>query len=307
MAVMQNELPDTEGAQAALTDMATWPSARLVAGMLDDQARAIDAIRAVSEAVALVVDAIAPRLEAGGRLVFVGAGTSGRIAVQEAAELRPTFGWPAERAIALMAGGGGAILSAVEGAEDDGPAGAAAIAALNPKPEDCILGIAASGSTPFTCGALEQAGKAGALTVGIVNSPEGRLAALADHPLILRTGAEFLAGSTRLKAGTSQKIVLNLITTGAMVRLGLVYQGLMVAVEVTNAKLRQRAIRIVAEIAKTPVERAQDALEQTEWNTRAAILVAAHGLAPEAAAGLLLTTNGHLARAIAATQEGRVT
>lgn len=295
---MRLDIPDTEGAQSALTDMATWQTSRLVDGMLDDQAQAITAIRAITPLVSDVVDAIALRLEAGGRLVMVGAGTSGRIAVQEAAELRPTFGWPAARAIALMAGGEGAMLAAVENAEDDGAAGARAMAALDLAPEDCVLGIAASGSTPFTCGALEQAKKAGALTIGIVNSSEGRLAAISDHPLVIHSGAEFLAGSTRLKAGTAQKIILNLITTGTMVRLGLVYQGLMVAVEVTNAKLRKRAVRIVAEITAQPDQAAQEALEQTGWNTRAAILVAGHGLAPDEAAAMLAATSGNLARAI---------
>jgi N-acetylmuramic acid 6-phosphate etherase len=208
------------------------------------------------------VDAIARRLEAGGRLIYMGAGTSGRIGAQDGAELPPTFNWPYERAITLMAGGPGALLRAVENAEDSTAAGPESLDGIGLTANDVVIGLAASGSTPYVVAGLDHARRKGALTIGIINNPGGKVGAAAEIEILLDTGPEFLAGSTRLKAGTAQKIALNAISTAVMIKLGYVYGGLMVEMRPTNAKLRERAVRIVAELAGTDIDTARATLTE---------------------------------------------
>lgn len=250
----------------------------LVTALLDDQARAVDAVRAAAPAIAAAVEAIVPRLGAGGRLLYAGAGTSGRLALLDAAELPPTFSWPPERAVALIAGGRRAVTEAVEGAEDDAEAARRDLAALAPGPLDAVIGIAASGTTPYAIAALDAARAAGALAVGIANNPGAPLLASADHGILLDTGPEAISGSTRMKAGTAQKIALNLVSTSVMVRLGKVHGNLMVDLRATNEKLRGRAVRLVVAAAGAEPDAARDALERSGWSVKVAIVMLRLGL-----------------------------
>ena len=202
-------------------------------------------------ALARAADAIAARLEAGGRWFYAGAGTSGRLGALDAAELPPTFGTDPSLVVALLAGGTGAMFEAVEGAEDDADAGARDLVAAGMTARDAVVGIAASGATPYVRGALKEARACGALTVSVVCRPGAPLLEEAEIGILLDTGAEVLAESSRLKAGTAQKIALNMLSTAVMARRGLVYEGEMVAMRPTNEKLRKRAIRIVRDIAAT--------------------------------------------------------
>jgi N-acetylmuramic acid 6-phosphate etherase len=249
-------------------------------------------------AIAAAVRAAAPRLVEGGRLAYAGAGTSGRIGVQDGAELTPTFDWPPERLVFLMAGGFEALVQSVEGAEDSEADGARAVAAAKVSASDVVIGVAASGTTPYTVGALRAANEAGAVTVAIASNPQAPLLAIARHPVLVETGEEVIAGSTRMKAGTAQKVVLNLFSTALMVKLGRVYRGLMVHMRATNAKLRRRAEAIVREILRCDEADAAQYVAEADGDVKLAVLL---GLGASAAnAGELLDRHGgNLRRAIA--------
>ena len=239
----------TEAGLARYRDAETWPTEEGLSAMLDHQGMALFAVRQALPALAAAVTAAAARLQGAGRLVYAGAGASGRLGVQDGVELYPTFGWPHDRLATLVAGGAAALTRSVEGAEDDAADGAAAAAALRLGPADVVLAtIAASGGTPYTCAVQDAARQAGALTVGLANNAGSRLLQGAEHPVLLATGPEFLPGSTRMGAGTAQKIALNLFSTRLMTELGRVYRGLMVGVVPTNAKLVARAQGIVASL-----------------------------------------------------------
>ena len=215
--------------------------------MADDHAAAVEAVRDALPGISAAARAVLSCLgggSGGGRLFFAGAGTSARIGVQDGVELTPTFGWPAERTGFLVAGGDAALTRSVENAEDDTDAARAAVAGNAIGEGDCVIALAASGATPFTCAAVSEARQRGAVTVGIANNPGSELAAAAEHPVTLATGGEVVAGSTRMKAGTAQKIALNLISTLVMVRMGRVRNGMMTSMSATNAKLRGRQRRI---------------------------------------------------------------
>ena len=220
--------------------------------MLDSQAEAISALRTALPQITAAAHALHTRLASSdaGRLAYIGAGTSARIGVQDGAELLPTFGWPDRRTAFIIAGGKTALLQPVENAEDDELAAQADIARLALGSDDCLIGLAASGSTPFTCSGIRAARHAGCLTVGISNNHSTPLLDAADYPICLATGAEALAGSTRLKAGTAQKICLNLLSTQLMVLLGRVRHGLMTEMIPRNAKLKARHAEIQALLAE---------------------------------------------------------
>ncbi len=219
--------------------------------MLDSQSGAIEAVRSALPLIEQACDALYARLSRNdrGRLFYCGAGTSARIGVQDGAELLPTFNWPETRTGYIIAGGMGALTKAVEGAEDSEDDARQAVISAAINADDCFIGLAASGRTRFTCTALQSARVAGALTIAISNNPDSRLLALGEHQIVLATGAEALAGSTRLKAGTAQKICLNLISTQLMVRLGYVKDGLMTHMIPANEKLRRRKQQIEAMLA----------------------------------------------------------
>jgi N-acetylmuramic acid 6-phosphate etherase len=264
----------TESLDPRYLDLDLWPTELAVEAMLEGQMAAIAAIRSQTQAIARAADAAAQRLGEAGRLVFVGAGTSGRLAVQDGTELYPTFGWPMSRMVFLMAGGMGALTEAYENAEDDVEAGRTEIVAHGIGPADVVIGVAASGRTPYTIAAIEQARAAGALTIGIANNAGSALAEKAEHAIVAVTGSEIVAGSTRMKAGTAQKAVLNLLSTAIMIRRGLVYQGRMVAMRISNAKLLQRGRAMVQDVAGVDAEVAARALDAAAGEIRLAVIVA---------------------------------
>ena len=284
---------NTESLAPRYRDLDLWPTELAVEAMLEGQMAAIAAIQPQTAAIAAAADAAAARLGEDGRLIFAGAGTSGRLAVQDGTELTPTFGWPPERLAFLMAGGLDALTQAQEGAEDEGDAGRVAIDAAQVTAADVVVGVAASGRTPYTLAAIEHARGAGALTVGIANNADTPLLTAAEHPICVETGSEVIAGSTRMKAGTAQKAVLNLLSTAIMVRLGLVYDGRMVAMRISNAKLLHRGRAMVRDIAGVHDATAADALAAADNDIRVGIVMA-RGLRSDAARALLATHRGNL-------------
>jgi N-acetylmuramic acid 6-phosphate etherase len=287
----------TEFRDPRFADIDVWPTSRAISVMLDGQIEALQSIRAASEAIASAAEASATRLSSGGRLIYAGAGTSGRVAVQDGVELGPTFGWPAQRLDYLLAGGMAALSHSAEGAEDDVLAGRAAAVEAVIGPDDVVIGVAASGRTPFTLAVLETARMAGALTIAVANNAGTPMLGAAEHALLAATGSEIIAGSTRMKAGTAQKVILNMLSTSIMLRLGRVYKGLMVDMQVSNEKLLGRAATMVASLADCSIEKASGALLQTSNNIKAAVLVA-NGLSPDAARASLAEHQGLLRPAI---------
>lgn len=255
-----------------------YDTATLVAAFVDDQARAAQAVRAAAPALAVAVEAAVPRLRRGGRLLYAGAGTSGRLGVLDSVELHPTFSWPRERARALLAGGDGAMFQAVEGAEDSAAQGAADLRALAPTADDVVLLLAASGSTPYALGAAQAAREAGALSVGFANNPGAPLAAACDLGVVLDTGPEVISGSTRLKAGTAQKIALNTFSSSVMVRLHKVYGNLMVDLRASNAKLVRRALRLTVRATGAPEPAAEAALQAAGLRVKVAVVMLKAGV-----------------------------
>ncbi len=264
----------------------------------EGQLAAVAAVGPAVGAIAAAVSAALPRLRAGGRLVYAGAGSSGRLGAQDGAELEPTFDWPRNRLVLLPAGGLTALTQAVENAEDDTDAALVDLAAHDIGAQDVVIAIAASGGTPFTVALMREARCRGALTIGLANSPGARLLDAAEHPILVATGAEPIAGSTRLKAGTAQKVVLNLLSTAMMTGLGRVHAGRMVDMQARNAKLRRRAVAMVSELAGCDLEPAAAALAVTGQRVKPAILVA-RGLSSAEALDVLARHDGNLRRALA--------
>ena len=275
-----------------------YDTAALVEAFVADQALAALAVRAAAPQLAAAVDAAVPRLRAGGRIVTVGAGTSGRLGVLDSVELHPTFSWPRERAPALLAGGAGAMFVAVEGAEDDAAQGAADLAALQPQANDVVLLLAASGATPYALGAAEAASAAGALTVAIVNNPGAPLAAACELAVVLDTGPEVISGSTRLKAGTAQKIALNTFSSSVMVRLHKVYGNLMVDLRASNAKLVRRALRLTVRATGASEAAAQAARAACGSRVKTAIVMLRAGVEAAEAERRLEAAAGSVAQAL---------
>ena len=271
----------------------------LVDTFIADQALAASAVRAAGVALAQAVDAAVPRLRAGGRIVTVGAGTSGRLGVLDSVELHPTFSWPRDRAPALLAGGEGAMFVAVEGAEDNRAQGAADLSALQPTPHDVVLLLAASGGTPYALGAADAARAAGALTVAIVNNAGAPLAAACEITVLLDTGPEVISGSTRLKAGTAQKIALNTFSSSVMVRLHKVYGNLMVDVRASNAKLVQRALRLTVLATGAHEDAARAALAACGARVKVAIVMLKAGVDAAGAEQRLEAADGSVDGALA--------
>lgn len=289
----------TETVSARYATLDLWPTADAVEAMFEAQVSAAAAVRSATGAIAGAAEAAADRLRhSQGRLIYVGAGTSGRIAVQDGVELGPTFDWPEARLLYLLAGGEQAITTSVEDAEDNTEDGRKRVLDAKANMHDVVIGVAASGQTRFTLAAVEEARKLGALTIGIAGNADTPLLAAAEHAVLLPTGEEVIAGSTRMKAGTAQKIALNLFSTAVMLRLGRVHGNLMVAMRSSNKKLVQRALGIVQAIAGSSTETAKAALIQTEGDIRTAVLVA-RGLSLEDARAELNAAHGVLRQALA--------
>ncbi len=273
-------------------------SAREIAALMNSEdRRAVAAVGRVRRELAAAVELIVAALRRGGRLVFVGAGTSGRLGVLEAAECPPTFGTPPRMVQAIMAGGRAAVFRSREGAEDDAPAAKRAVRASVSR-GDVVVGVSASGVTPFVQAALTEARRRGAETVLVACNPAARRAAGARLLIALAPGSEVLAGSTRLKAGTATKLVLNTLTTAAMARLGRVYGNRMVDLQPRSAKLRERAARLIEELADVSRARARRALAASGGRVRVAIVMAKRGLGAAAAARALGDARGSLREAL---------
>ncbi|MFY3745204.1 N-acetylmuramic acid 6-phosphate etherase [Anaeromyxobacter sp. Red801] len=262
-------LPVTEAPHPRGSDLERLPAGRLLARLHEGDREAVRAVGRALPSLARLAEAAAAALGAGGRLVYAGAGTSGRLGALDAAECPPTFGVSPRRVVALVAGGRRALTRAVEGAEDDRAAGAAAVRRARAGARDLVVGVSASGTTPFVLGALEEAHRRGARTALVTSNPAAR--ARAGLRVVLETGPELVAGSTRMKAGTAAKMALGLVSTAAFVRLGAVRGGRMVALAPASEKLRRRAVRNVAALAGVGEARARGLLEACGWSVRDAV------------------------------------
>ncbi|MBY0358328.1 MAG: N-acetylmuramic acid 6-phosphate etherase [Candidatus Obscuribacterales bacterium] len=285
---------DTEQRNPRTQDLDMLSTADLVKALHTENHSVAAAIDPTLAEVAKLVDVIAERLKKGGRLIYVGAGTSGRLGVLDASECPPTFGVSPSMVQGLIAGGEKALVASIEGAEDNKEQGAHDLAAKNITEHDVVVGIAASGRTPYVIGALEHARAKGAATAAVVNASNSALAKHADFTLAAVTGAEPITGSTRMKAGTAQKLLLNLISTASMVKIGKVYGNLMVDVKATNEKLRNRAIRIVQQATGAAEEACEKALTEAGWHAKAAIVMLLLGTPADEAIKQLEKNNGHI-------------
>jgi N-acetylmuramic acid 6-phosphate etherase len=292
-----HEVPQTEAINPQTAGLDTLSTPDLVRVLAEQQRAAVDAVVAKSDAIAQAVDEISKRLRAGGRLHYVGAGTSGRLGVLDASEMPPTFGTPPDLVCGHIAGGRDALTRAIEGAEDDGQAGAEEML-RHVEPGDAVVGVSASGGAPFVLCAIEEARRIGAWTLGVANSEGSPLLVAADLGIALSTGAEPLAGSTRLKAGTSQKVLLNTLSTATMVRLGKVYDNLMVDVVATNAKLRRRAQRLVVRLTGIEEEEARQLLAASNGRVKTAVVMQRRNATPEEALSILENAGGSLRAAL---------
>ena len=288
----------TEMASERYLHIDEWSVESAVEAMIESQLAAIASIMCISDKIAEAATAAAARLSGQGRLVYVGAGTSGRVAAQDGVELYPTYNWPNERLFYILAGGENTLVESAEGAEDDEGAATAKIDQLHITECDVVIGVAASGRTPFTIAALRSAKEQGALTIGISNNVDAPLIRNADFGIVACTGSEPIAGSTRMKAGTAQKAILNILSTTIMLSLGRVYQGLMVNMVISNKKLRQRGAEIVERVSGASIDASKEALIAADDNLPVAILMG-FGLEKQIATDLLNDHKGHLGATIA--------
>jgi N-acetylmuramic acid 6-phosphate etherase len=290
----------TEAARPELMEIDLASTDELVSIMNAEDASVPHAVAAAAPAIARAIDAIAERMVRGGRLVYVGAGTAGRIGMLDAVECPPTFNSSPGQVVALLAGGDDAFRGATEQAEDDIETAPAQLEQLGIGPDDSIVGIAASGRTPYVLAGMVFARSRGALTVGLSCNPGSQLSEVVDHPIEVVVGPEFIAGSTRLKAGTAQKLVLNMISTITFVRLGKTLGNLMIDVQGTNEKLRARAVRIIAQASGVDDDAAAAALAAADGDTRVAIVALGRGIGSDDARRHLEAHGGNLRRALGA-------
>ncbi|MDR6866189.1 N-acetylmuramic acid 6-phosphate etherase [Microbacterium resistens] len=288
----------TEASDPRYAELDLMSVAELARTMNEADATVPAAVQRALGQIVPAIEATAARMARGGRLIYVGAGTPGRIGALDASECPPTFGTPPEQVFAIMAGGPGAIVHAVEGAEDDEEAGAAAIDAAGVGPLDTVIGIASSGRTPYVVAAVRRARELGALTVGLSCNTGTVLSGAAEHGIEVEVGPEVLAGSTRLKSGTAQKLVLNMFSTISMVRGGKAYGSLMVDVKATNHKLRERAIRMVQTIADADRGTAAAALEASSYDVKLASIMIRRGEDLAAATARLAAADSRLRTAL---------
>jgi N-acetylmuramic acid 6-phosphate etherase len=290
---------NTETPHSQHANLDQYAAIDLTKAFIDDQLNAVRAVQAANGEIAAAVEAAVPRIRAGGRLIYAGAGTSGRLGLLDSVELYPTFSWPPERAIALLAGGDEAVYQAIEGAEDSHEQGATDVQNAKAGKNDVVIILAASGATPYALGAIEAARKLGALTIGIANNPNAPVTKQAELGITIDTGAEVISGSTRLKAGTAQKIVLNTLSSAIMVKLNKVYGNLMVDVKPTNAKLIRRTIRLTALVTGCDDSTAQQTLEQCEHHVKTAIVAIKKKISVSEAQTLLTRNEGSVRAALA--------
>jgi N-acetylmuramic acid 6-phosphate etherase len=292
------ELNFTEQRNELTTDIDTLSTLDMLTLINAEDQKVALVVRDELPNIAAAVDAISARLQRGGRMIYIGAGTSGRLGMLDASECPPTFGTPPDLVIGLIAGGVAALTESIEGAEDDWQQGAGEVADLHVKENDCVIAVAASGRTPYATGGLEEARKRGALTVSIACNRPSPLEELAEIGIALVVGPEVISGSTRLKAGTAQKMVLNMISTAVMIRLGKTYSNLMVDVQPTNVKLRQRARRIVAEATGLDLQQASEVLSACNGEVKTAIVSILTGTSPDESRIKLQEAKGFVRKAI---------
>ncbi|MEU2281965.1 N-acetylmuramic acid 6-phosphate etherase [Streptomyces sp. NPDC013178] len=298
----QLESLTTEAFRPDLADIDRLPTLDIARLMNGEDAAVPAAVAHRLPEIAAAIDAVAERMARGGRLIYAGAGTAGRLGVLDASECPPTFDTAPGQVVGLIAGGPQAMVTSVEGAEDSRELAEADLAALVLAPEDTVVGVSASGRTPYALGAVEYARSRGALTVGLACNAGSALAAAAEHGIEVVVGPELLTGSTRLKAGTAQKLVLNMLSTITMIRLGKTYGNLMVDVRASNEKLRARSRRIVSLATGAADEEIEAALAATDGEVKQAILVLLAGVDGPTAARLLEESGGHLRAALAAAR-----
>ena len=296
---------DTERASPRYAGIDVWEPLDALDAMIDGQLAAVASVRAARRQILEAALAMEARLRDGGRLVYAGAGTSGRLAVQDGAELMPTFSWPEDRLLLLLAGGEEAMVRAVEGAEDEIEQAAGLIRRHSIGPKDVLIAVAASGATPFTLSCLREARRRGALTIGVANNPGAPLLTEAERPIYLETGSEPIAGSTRMNAGTAQRITLSLLSSLTMIRLGRVYAGLMVEVQAVNAKLAGRREKMLIQLTGKSLGEVREALHKAHGDVKLAMLIAG-GCGLEEAKALLGRAGGRLRDAIALAGKHRV-
>jgi len=287
----------TERASPRYAGIDVWEPADILESLIEGQFAAVAAVRAALPEIEAAAIAMQERLRERGRLVYAGAGTSGRMGVQDGAELIPTFSWPDDRLLLLIAGGKDALLQSVEGAEDEVEQAVALVTRHEINAADVLIAVAASGTTPFTMTCLREARKRGALTIGIANNRDTPILHESHHAILLNTGSEPIAGSTRMKAGTAQKIALNLLSSLLMILLGRVYQGLMVDVRALNKKLVRRSEDMLMQLTGRSRDEARAALDRANGSVKVAVLLL-HGCDPDRAADLLDRAAGQLGKAL---------
>jgi N-acetylmuramic acid 6-phosphate etherase len=288
---------ETERVSPRYSDIDLWEPGDILDALIESQMAAVAAVRPALPAIERAAEAMQARLSGDGRLIYVGAGTSGRLAVQDGAELIPTFNWPQDRLLLLMAGGKEALLQSVEGAEDEIDQAARLVRQHRIGAADVVIAVAASGTTPFTVSCMREAKRRGAFAIGIANNRSTPLLMEADCPIWLNTGPEPIAGSTRMKAGTAQRVALNLLSTLLMIRLGRVHEGLMVDVQAINAKLIGRSENILRRLSGRSEEEVREALQGASGNVKKAMLIL-HGCTAEKADALLEQAGGRLRTAL---------
>jgi N-acetylmuramic acid 6-phosphate etherase len=296
--VATRSMHSTERPSPRYSAIDLWHPSEVLEAMIEGQFAAVAAVRAARQHLEQAALAIEARLQSGGRLIYAGAGTSGRLAVQDGAELAPTFSWPRERVLLLMAGGEEALVQSVEGAEDEIEQALRLVRRHEIDERDVIIAVAASGTTPFTLACLRGAKKGGALTIGIANNRGTPILEESDHPIWLDTGAEPIAGSTRMKAGTAQRIALNLLSSVVMILLGRVYGGLMVDLQAVNDKLVRRSQAILTRITGAESDAAKEALQRANGSLKVAVLLL-HGCDLKQALRTLDRAGGQLRVALA--------
>jgi N-acetylmuramic acid 6-phosphate etherase len=295
---MASDIGITESINPATCEIDTLPTRAIVAAIAAEDAQVAPAVAAVGDAIAQLADIVVERMRRGGRLIYAGAGTSGRLGALDAAECPPTFGTDPAQVVALIAGGSAALTRAIEGAEDSAEQGADDVAELGVGPDDVLLGIAASGRTPYVLGAVAEARRRGAFAAGLACAHPSPLAAAVELAITPIVGPEVIAGSTRMKAGTAEKLVLNALSTAVMIRLGKTFGNLMVDLRPTNAKLRRRAARIVATATGLELEAAQRLLDAADGEVKTAIVIELADVDADEARRRLSASASHVRRAL---------
>lgn len=299
---MEWKQPATEGRNPRTLHIDEWSPLEVVEAINEEDRQVAKAVSRELPVIAQVVEKVIDVFQQGGRLIYIGAGTSGRLGVLDASECPPTFSAEPEMVVGLIAGGEKALRHALEGAEDHEENGMEDLRNIQLTAKDVVVAIAASGRTPYTVGALRYAGKVGACGVALICSPHSEMSQVAQHTICVEVGPEVVTGSTRMKAGTAQKMVINMISTAAMIGIGKTYGNLMVDVQPNNQKLRERAKRIVMEVAEVSEELAIQALKQHNYQTKPAILQLMTGISPQAAVECLEKNGNKLKEALRSCQ-----